>query len=74
MDILFIIDKLCLPVVGALGMALAVPYIIARNVAPIMGKAARIHIDIMVVSLNLSLFCSVILSNNIDLSLFLHIV
>jgi hypothetical protein len=38
MDILFIIDKLCLPVIGALGMALALPYIVAKTAVPTMGK------------------------------------
>ena len=38
MDLLFILTKLCVPVIGALGMALAIPYIIARSLVPALGE------------------------------------
>ena len=38
MDLWFILANLCLPVIGALALALALPYITARSIVPAFGK------------------------------------
>lgn len=38
MNLYYILNKLCLPVVCVLGMMLALPYIIAKSFLPALGK------------------------------------
>ena len=40
LDLWFVLRYLCMPVIGCLGMALAIPYIIARSFVPMMGMLA----------------------------------
>ncbi|KAK2148324.1 hypothetical protein LSH36_502g01051 [Paralvinella palmiformis] len=43
MDLMFILTKLCIPVIGALGMALAIPYVTARSLLPALGCGEEVE-------------------------------
>ena len=47
MDLSYIITHLCMPVLGVLGMCLAVPYVVARTVVPTMGKLYGLLNDLL---------------------------
>ena len=39
MNLSFILCEICAPVIGCLGMALALPYVIAKSIVPVLGKS-----------------------------------
>ena len=43
MDIWFILTNLCAPVISVLALSLAVPYVIARSIVPMLGEYKEFH-------------------------------
>jgi E3 ubiquitin-protein ligase MARCH6 len=40
LNLTFIMTHLCIPIIGSLGMALAVPYVIGKSIVPALGESA----------------------------------
>ncbi|XP_064599110.1 E3 ubiquitin-protein ligase MARCHF6-like [Liolophura sinensis] len=47
MNLRFILIKLCCPVIGVLGMALSVPYIIAKSIVPTLGFGFEVENQVL---------------------------